>query len=116
MNKKIDNKIISEQLFNLNKKMDKLIDILQSKKDTSILPIPHFDIPHSVSDRVIITTRNTDTSEDYKNFHKCQKINYSDNRCLHENCQECGGTGKKRDGSVCIHMISCPCPICTPYC
>lgn len=115
MKNKIDNKIISEQLFNLNKKMDKLIDILQSQKDIGILPIPHFhDSPNiPVSDRVIITTRNTSTSEDYKNF---QKINYSDNRCLHKNCQECGGTGKKRDGSVCIHMISCPCPKCTPYC
>lgn len=36
--------------------------------------------------------------------------------CLHDSCQECHGTGVKKDGSSCIHMISCPCPKCTPYC
>jgi hypothetical protein len=36
--------------------------------------------------------------------------------CMHDNCPECLGTGRKRDGSTCIHMISCPCPKCTPRC
>lgn len=36
--------------------------------------------------------------------------------CMHENCPECVGTGVKRDGSPCIHMISCPCPKCSPRC
>jgi hypothetical protein len=36
--------------------------------------------------------------------------------CLHDGCSECHGTGKKRDGSGCVHMISCPCPKCTPRC
>ena len=31
--------------------------------------------------------------------------------CLHKNCPECHGNGE-----VCIHMISCPCPKCTPRC
>ena len=35
--------------------------------------------------------------------------------CLHDNCPECCGTGIKRDGSICIHFISCSCPKCTPY-
>lgn len=35
--------------------------------------------------------------------------------CLHDSCTECFGTGIKRDGSMCIHGISCPCPKCTPY-
>lgn len=35
--------------------------------------------------------------------------------CLHESCPECVGTGVKRDGSTCIHMLSCPCIKCTPY-
>lgn len=33
--------------------------------------------------------------------------------CLHECCPDCFGTGRKVDGSSCIHMISCPCPKCT---
>ena len=36
--------------------------------------------------------------------------------CMHDACPECMGTGVKRDGSACIHFISCPCPKCTPRC
>lgn len=36
--------------------------------------------------------------------------------CLHDACPECVGTGRRKDGSTCVHMISCPCPKCTPYC
>ena len=42
--------------------------------------------------------------------------NYRWQPCLHDQCGECHGTGVRLDGSVCIHMISCPCPKCTPYC
>lgn len=34
--------------------------------------------------------------------------------CLHDGCPDCCGTGIKRDGTGCIHMISCPCPKCSP--
>jgi len=34
--------------------------------------------------------------------------------CMHDACTECCGTGIKRDGSMCVHGISCPCPKCTP--
>lgn len=34
--------------------------------------------------------------------------------CMHDNCPECVGTGVKKDGTMCIHGISCPCPKCTP--
>jgi len=35
--------------------------------------------------------------------------------CLHDNCPSCGGTGVKSDGTgACVHMISCPCPKCSP--
>lgn len=34
--------------------------------------------------------------------------------CMHDNCPDCVGTGLRRDGSVCIHEISCPCPRCSP--
>ena len=34
--------------------------------------------------------------------------------CMHDTCPECIGTGRKRDGSMCVHMISCPCPKCSP--
>lgn len=34
--------------------------------------------------------------------------------CMHDGCPECYGTGVKKDGSSCIHHISCPCPKCSP--
>ncbi len=36
--------------------------------------------------------------------------------CLHDGCTQCHGTGVKLDGTMCVHMISCPCPKCTPTC
>ncbi len=36
-------------------------------------------------------------------------------KCLHQTCQECHGTGRKKDGSACIHMISCPCKGCNRF-
>ena len=36
--------------------------------------------------------------------------------CLHRHCTECNGTGTKKSGGPCVHMISCPCPKCTPSC
>ena len=36
--------------------------------------------------------------------------------CMHDGCSQCHGTGIKTDGSSCIHMISCPCPKCSPTC
>lgn len=39
------------------------------------------------------------------------KINGTNN-CLHDNCEQCHGTGIKVTGGVCIHMISCTCTKC----
>lgn len=36
--------------------------------------------------------------------------------CLHDQCQECHGTGIRKFGGACIHMISCSCPKCSPWC
>lgn len=36
--------------------------------------------------------------------------------CLHDQCPDCQGTGVKRNGSFCVHAISCPCPRCTARC
>jgi hypothetical protein len=36
--------------------------------------------------------------------------------CMHKSCSECHGSGRKANGSVCIHMISCPCLRCSPRC
>jgi hypothetical protein len=36
--------------------------------------------------------------------------------CLHDGCPECLGTGRKKDGGICVHGISCPCPKCSPIC
>jgi hypothetical protein len=35
--------------------------------------------------------------------------------CLHDKCPDCNGTGSGPRG-MCVHMISCPCPKCTPSC
>lgn len=35
-------------------------------------------------------------------------------RCQHDECPECIGTGVKKNGDHCIHAISCPCPKCSP--
>ena len=36
-------------------------------------------------------------------------------KCLHDLCPKCHGTGDTGFGA-CIHMISCPCPMCTVRC
>ena len=36
--------------------------------------------------------------------------------CMHDSCPECIGTGIKKDGSLCVHMMSCTCPKCSPRC
>lgn len=34
--------------------------------------------------------------------------------CMHDSCPDCVGTGIKRDGSICVHYISCDCRKCRP--
>lgn len=34
--------------------------------------------------------------------------------CMHDSCTECHGTGIRRGGGMCVHMIACPCPKCSP--
>lgn len=34
-----------------------------------------------------------------------------DQECLHQRCDDCEGTGRKKNGETCVHYISCPCPI-----
>lgn len=33
--------------------------------------------------------------------------------CFHDACPSCKGTGRKEDGEICVHHISCPCPKCS---
>lgn len=40
------------------------------------------------------------------------KVKDSDVPCRHDNCSECNGSGRKKDGTICAHMISCKCPRC----
>ena len=70
----------------------------------------------------------TDRNEDYdhdlkrrqeehlKNVRRFRGYDVPNIRCAHDACPECIGTGVKSDGSRCVHMISCSCPRCTPYC
>ena len=39
-----------------------------------------------------------------------KRVNSNWQPCLHDSCPMCHGTGTKRDGSMCIHNLSCPCP------
>ena len=32
--------------------------------------------------------------------------------CLHSSCSECAGSGVKKNGGACVHMISCRCSKC----
>jgi hypothetical protein len=32
--------------------------------------------------------------------------------CKHKACKQCKGTGKKDDGTPCIHHLACMCPKC----
>ena len=35
--------------------------------------------------------------------------------CLHDHCSSCHGSGNRNDGlGMCVHMISCPCKMCSP--
>jgi len=38
----------------------------------------------------------------------------ANNSCMHNACSECHGSGRRRDGSACPHLISCPCKRCNP--
>lgn len=61
-------------------------------------------------------TDKTEVLPDYLDPNKCfhHVIATEETKCSHKACQECNGTGiKKSDGSACIHMLSCPCPLCT---
>ena len=40
----------------------------------------------------------------------------NDKECLHDQCQECFGTGVKIDGTPCVHNISCNCSKCGTMC
>lgn len=35
--------------------------------------------------------------------------------CRHNQCPKCHGNGVDEKGMACIHMISCPCPRCSPF-
>jgi len=41
-------------------------------------------------------------------------VNNPVQECMHDRCPECHGTGKKWNGQMCVHMLSCPCPKCSP--
>lgn len=42
-------------------------------------------------------------------------IDNLDSICIHDQCELCGGTGQKKDGSgACFHLIACQCPKCSP--
>lgn len=70
------------------------------------------------------TTDKTDiiikeNATDYTTLYDLTQTNNSDenNRCLHQTCPSCDGTGKnKLTGGMCIHFISCSCRKCSVWC
>lgn len=51
--------------------------------------------------------------EHLDSIRKLDHIDHPWSPCAHDSCPECIGTGKKKDGSRCIHMIYCGCPRCS---
>ncbi len=42
---------------------------------------------------------------------------YAKSQCMYDACPKCQGSGKDyMGGGFCLHMISCPCPKCSPRC
>lgn len=62
--------------------------------------------------KIITKTDNTSAYDHDRSTHYFKETQ----SCLHDGCSECDGTGVKKNGSVCVHMISCPCPKCSPVC
>ena len=56
---------------------------------------------------------NMNLKTNYKIEKQCNNLTQQ-NRCLHDSCTMCNGTGIKKDGSACVHMLSCPCKKCSP--
>lgn len=81
---------------------------MQNKTNNDIYNIKYFTISYK------------EGYEEYLKQRKKQHLNNIQNNnlncmpCLHDNCPECMGTGIKKDGSMCIHNISCTCPKCSP--
>ena len=71
----------------VNQKVDEL-----SKKQSKPSKSPILDEIHAVLNSV-----------------KCEQ------ECRHLSCSSCSGTGIKKDGTSCVHMISCQCKRCTPF-
>ncbi len=68
----------------------------------------------------VVCSTNHEPHDIFKGKKKIQwgKVNIEKEEipCLHDSCSECHGSGAKdRDGSACFHMISCPCPRCSPF-
>ena len=43
-----------------------------------------------------------------------QEFKENEIKCLHLSCYECNGSGIKKNGQSCFHMISCRCERCNP--
>lgn len=58
----------------------------------------------------------SDSVEEHKKKHleHLENMDKQSDNCLHDNCTKCFGTGRKSDGSMCMHGIACPCRKCTP--
>lgn len=59
------------------------------------------------------TSSNSDHDFGLKVYYQ-PDIDFDQEPCMHDGCPKCHGTGRKKDGSLCIHHLSCPCPKCTP--
>jgi excinuclease UvrABC ATPase subunit len=83
--------------------------VFKDNKDNKA-PVPTFKDGRTFPDiREIFENTPSVIKNGYKDGEKIEQ------HCLHDDCSECNGTGRKQDGSMCIHHISCPCPRCTSY-
>lgn len=79
---------MAQRIEEMERQIARLFDLLEAKT-----------VPYHTYDRKLYPNHKDDN--DY---------------CFHRNCPYCHGTGRNElTGSWCAHMISCPCPRCTPH-
>lgn len=105
----------------MERRMDRLVSDLCEENDCLKYELENAKADIEYWRQLYITQLNAEEKHHIKLmkgiFDKLTEVPDEDEqRCMHENCHMCGGRGTKTDGTPCVHMISCPCPKCTPMC
>lgn len=100
---------------------DGIIDYIIADKDSSFYTLDDIaNGEHLKSNKVVVEVDKTiqehieDIDIKWKQFIYSHPSLFK-NSCLHDTCTSCNGTGRRADGSMCVHMISCNCSKCNPF-